>query len=146
MKTNLQGKFLSSDHKARFNQLVSINKTYANDINYTSAGYLLSANEEIFYKVLPYMKTGIDFRTLKQKVDFSFGQFAIVRFAFDLYSGGSPLIKDLSLTDLSGCDTDMVVAVIQAALIYLEFDDRADGYLLTKTMMAQLELGENNAR
>lgn len=141
MKTTLQGKFLNKQHEARFNHLIDINGSFANDINYTSAGYLLSADEEVYNKALPFINAnGIHFSVIFGKQDFCTGHKALVRYAYDLFTGGAgyKTIKDLTLTDLAHCDADMIPVVFNAILLYLDWDSKAAGYKAYEEMMLQM--------
>lgn len=140
MKTTIKDKFLNKQHEERFNHLVDINRSFANDINYTSAGYLLSADEEVYNKALPFISdNGIFFSSIFDK-DFCTGHKALVRYAYDLFTGGAGYkpIKDLSLTDLACCDVDMVPVVFNAIILYLDWDSKAAGYKAYEEMMAQM--------
>lgn len=141
MKTTIKDKFLNKQHEEHFIHLVDINRSFANDINYTSAGYLLSAYEEVYNKVLPFINAdGIHFSVIFGKQDFCTGHKTLVRYAYDLFTGGAgyKTIKDLSLTDLALCDADMVPVVFNAILLYLDWDSKAAGYKAYEEMMAQM--------
>lgn len=126
MRTSARKFLLSKEHEQRFNQLEVLNKNFENDINYTSCGFLLSANEEIFRKVLPYISTGgIDWNGIRKKVDLTSGQLPIIQYAFDLFTSGGRYGKDIiSLTDLAYCDREIVDAVLIAINLFLDRETR----------------------
>jgi len=99
-------------------QCQKINESSKNvDIEYGTAAYLLSVNEDIFSKARNYVTIdGIDFRKMMIKQDFSSGSKVIVKLAGNLFTGSykaevSPIslinILDSELFDIAICAIKM---------------------------------------
>lgn len=139
MKTQVNDKFISKDHEARFMQLVDIKAIFANDVNYTSAGYLLSANEDVFHKVLPYISIqGINFDAIIKKVDLTSGQKFIVEVAMNLFRGAP--VKGFDLSDIASCDFAMIDAILNAIKLYVDYEGAKASAAYYEKMMRSMGL------